>query len=104
MENPEENHGIPAQIHHYKAGAEGGTATGGHEYHPVTGDPDEHLDLRPFPTLAEALLRVDEHTGFNVELKYPMRLKVRNLSFGPAPLFTEISIDLLIDQLLQGRF
>jgi glycerophosphocholine phosphodiesterase GPCPD1 len=42
---------------------------------PLTGDPNESPELRPFPTLVETLERVDSHTGFNVELKYPMKLK-----------------------------
>lgn len=57
-------------IHHYKAKEllDAGI-------HPLTGDPNECAELRPFPTLVETLERVDAHTGFNIEVKYPMRLK-----------------------------
>lgn len=59
------------KVHHYKA------ADGEERHHHVTGEADEAFDLRSFPTLIEALQRVEEHAGFNVEIKYPMRLKVR---------------------------
>ena len=33
-------------------------------------------DLQPFPTLKRCLETVDEHTGFNIEIKYPQMMKV----------------------------
>lgn len=41
----------------------------------VTGSADEPRDLQPFPTLVDALRRVPVDTGFNVEIKYPMRMQ-----------------------------
>uniref|UniRef100_A0A914YYI7 GP-PDE domain-containing protein n=1 Tax=Panagrolaimus superbus TaxID=310955 RepID=A0A914YYI7_9BILA len=38
----------------------------------VTGENDEAEDLRPFPTLIEALQNVSTDVGFNVEIKFPM--------------------------------
>ncbi|KAK6734347.1 hypothetical protein RB195_017868 [Necator americanus] len=35
-------------------------------------DGDEEEDFKPFPTLVEALTKVDVDVGFNVEVKYPM--------------------------------
>ncbi|XGW08326.1 hypothetical protein V3C99_011000 [Haemonchus contortus] len=35
-------------------------------------DVDEQEDFKPFPTLVEALSKVDPDVGFNVEVKYPM--------------------------------
>ncbi|KAJ1353293.1 putative glycerophosphocholine phosphodiesterase GPCPD1 2 [Parelaphostrongylus tenuis] len=35
-------------------------------------DDDEAEDFKPFPTLVEALAKVDPDVGFNVEVKYPM--------------------------------
>ncbi|VDM57352.1 unnamed protein product [Angiostrongylus costaricensis] len=35
-------------------------------------DDDETEDFKPFPTLVEALAKVDPDVGFNVEVKYPM--------------------------------
>uniref|UniRef100_A0A183BM61 RNA helicase n=1 Tax=Globodera pallida TaxID=36090 RepID=A0A183BM61_GLOPA len=46
-----------------------------HKHHHLTGEPDEGSDFRSFPTLVEALQRVDEHAGFNVEIKYPMKMR-----------------------------
>uniref|UniRef100_A0A914WIA2 Glycerophosphocholine phosphodiesterase GPCPD1 n=1 Tax=Plectus sambesii TaxID=2011161 RepID=A0A914WIA2_9BILA len=41
----------------------------------VTGEDDETLEHRPFPTLKQALTQVDPNVGFNVEIKYPMLQK-----------------------------
>uniref|UniRef100_A0AC34RJJ2 GP-PDE domain-containing protein n=2 Tax=Panagrolaimus sp. JU765 TaxID=591449 RepID=A0AC34RJJ2_9BILA len=41
----------------------------------VTGDPQEAEELEPFPTLVEALKNVDMDTGFNIEVKYPLKMK-----------------------------
>ena len=30
-------------------------------------------DLQPFPTLKGVFESVDKHTGFNIEVKYPMK-------------------------------
>ena len=30
-------------------------------------------DLQPFPTLKRVFESVDKHTGFNIEVKYPMK-------------------------------
>lgn len=38
----------------------------------VTGENDEAEDLRPFPTLVEALQSVSPDVGFNIEIKFPM--------------------------------
>jgi glycerophosphocholine phosphodiesterase GPCPD1 len=38
----------------------------------VTGENDEAEDLRPFPTLVEALQNVSIDVGFNIEIKFPM--------------------------------
>ncbi|KAK6049532.1 hypothetical protein COOONC_12962, partial [Cooperia oncophora] len=35
-------------------------------------DGEEQEDFKPFPTLVEALSKVDPDVGFNVEVKYPM--------------------------------
>ncbi|CAJ0606664.1 unnamed protein product [Cylicocyclus nassatus] len=35
-------------------------------------DGEEEEDFKPFPTLIEALTKVDPDVGFNVEIKYPM--------------------------------
>ncbi|EYC22957.1 hypothetical protein Y032_0016g3037 [Ancylostoma ceylanicum] len=35
-------------------------------------DGEEEEDFKPFPTLVEALTKVDPDVGFNVEVKYPM--------------------------------
>ena len=34
-------------------------------------------DNNPFPALETVFKTVDEHTGFNIEIKYPMLMKVR---------------------------
>ena len=34
-------------------------------------------DLQPFPTLKRCFEAVDQHTGFNIEIKYPQSFKVR---------------------------
>jgi hypothetical protein len=36
-------------------------------------------DLQPFPTLERLFDTVDKHTGFNVEVKYPLLKAVSNL-------------------------
>jgi glycerophosphocholine phosphodiesterase GPCPD1 len=38
----------------------------------VTGDEDEVEELRPFPTLIEALQNISLDVGFNIEIKFPM--------------------------------
>ena len=62
---------INKQIHHYKA-----TDLEESGIQPLTGDPNESAELRPFPTLVEAFKGINAHTGFNIELKYPMKMKV----------------------------
>ncbi|KAI6223809.1 hypothetical protein M3Y99_01426700 [Aphelenchoides fujianensis] len=42
---------------------------------PVTGAAEESPELRPFPTLVEALKYVDKDAGFNIEVKFPMMMK-----------------------------
>lgn len=42
----------------------------------VTGDYNELPEFRPFPSLVDALNTVNEDTGFNIEIKYPMKMKV----------------------------
>jgi Glycerophosphoryl diester phosphodiesterase family len=43
---------------------------------------DEDLeDHQPFPTLKAALEKLDEHVGFNIEIKWTMQLKASNPSF-----------------------
>lgn len=42
----------------------------------VTGDGNELPEFRPFPSLVDALKTINEDTGFNIEIKYPMKLKV----------------------------
>lgn len=37
---------------------------------------EEQEDFKPFPTLVEALSKVDPDVGFNVEVKYPMMQSV----------------------------
>uniref|UniRef100_A0A914Z835 GP-PDE domain-containing protein n=1 Tax=Panagrolaimus superbus TaxID=310955 RepID=A0A914Z835_9BILA len=44
----------------------------------VTCDPTEADENQPFPTLVETLRMVDMDTGFNIEIKYPMKLKDGN--------------------------
>lgn len=40
---------------------------------------DEDLeDHQPFPTLKAALEKLDEHVGFNIEIKWTMQLKASN--------------------------
>uniref|UniRef100_A0AC35G7B9 GP-PDE domain-containing protein n=1 Tax=Panagrolaimus sp. PS1159 TaxID=55785 RepID=A0AC35G7B9_9BILA len=41
----------------------------------VTCDPTEADENQPFPTLIETLKMVDMETGFNIEIKFPMKLK-----------------------------
>uniref|UniRef100_A0A7E4VA64 GP-PDE domain-containing protein n=1 Tax=Panagrellus redivivus TaxID=6233 RepID=A0A7E4VA64_PANRE len=41
----------------------------------VTGALTETEENHPFPTLIEALKHVDGDTGFNIEIKYPMKMK-----------------------------
>ncbi|VDN59171.1 unnamed protein product [Dracunculus medinensis] len=38
----------------------------------LTAEADEAAENHPFPTLVEALQRVDPSVGFNIEIKYPM--------------------------------
>ncbi|KAL3089191.1 hypothetical protein niasHT_021135 [Heterodera trifolii] len=63
-------------VHHYKE-AENISEIGQQQNrgHRLTGEADERDELRSFPTLVEALQRVDEHAGFNVEIKYPMKMR-----------------------------
>lgn len=42
----------------------------------MTGDYNELPEFRPFPSLVDALNTVNEDTGFNIEIKYPMKMKV----------------------------
>ena len=42
-------------------------------------EPEELDDYKPFPTLAEALTKVDPDVGFNVEVKYPMMQAVSTI-------------------------
>lgn len=42
------------------------------EIHTEDLDPE---DLQPFPTLRRCFESVDEHTGFNIEIKYPQTIK-----------------------------
>jgi len=37
---------------------------------------DDLEDHQPFPTLKLALEKLDEHVGFNIEIKWTMQLKV----------------------------
>ena len=39
-------------------------------------------DLQPFPTLKRVFESVDIHTGFNIEVKYPMKKVVSHCLFG----------------------
>jgi glycerophosphocholine phosphodiesterase GPCPD1 len=57
-------------LEHYKA-----TEADNKDKLRVTGSPNESPDLRPFPTLADALKLVNQDTGFNVEVKYPMMMQ-----------------------------
>ena len=44
----------------------------------VTSDENENPDDWPFPRLVDVLEKVDHHVGFNVEIKYPMKMAVRH--------------------------
>lgn len=53
----------------------------------LTAEADEAAENHPFPTLVEALQRVDPSVGFNIEIKYPMMQRV-NIKF----ISTEVNI------------
>lgn len=40
----------------------------------VTGNTPEDAELEPFPTLIDALKSVNPDTGFNIEVKYPLKM------------------------------
>lgn len=46
----------------------------------LTSEMEEEADLCPFPTLIDALHKVDPDVGFNIEVKYPMMQEVSHLS------------------------
>ncbi len=43
---------------------------------PDVSEEEDSFLSQPFPTLRQVLESIDEHTGFNIEIKYPMYFKV----------------------------
>ena len=59
----------------------------------MNSEEDLPADLETFPTLERCLNAVDNHTGFNIELKYPQELMVCQVI---CCLFTSLSKDNLL--------